>query len=134
MKQTIEDTIEGTLKDESAQTKAVTSLIEVKDKIKGSLGSDIELKTDLSIKDVCLHTAIDIMGHILSMEKKDFATAPILEKLTTLKERKSLSKERKSRREIVEVARNPDMQFMGQEQAGFVKRFLTSNKNRNIMK
>lgn len=130
---TIDESIENAIKEESAQTKAVSSLLEVKPKIKGVLGSDIELKTDLSENEVKLHTAVDIMDHILSMNKKEFSHAPLLGKLTNLKERKALSKNRKSRGEIVDVARSPDQQFINDASGGgFVKRFLTPRKEQNI--
>ncbi len=114
----LEENIDKLLNEESAQAKAVSSLIYVKKKVKGELGSDIELKTDLTEKECCIHTGVDMLQHFLAMTPTEFISAPILQNLTTLKERKLLSKDRKSRGEIVDVARNPDMNTIMQPESG----------------
>lgn len=125
-----EKSIDEIVKDETAQSKAVSSLIDVKPKKEGELGSDIELKTDLTENETKFHTVIDLMSFILSMKSTDFTSKQILDKITILKERKLLSKDRKSRQEIVEVARAPDMTVMGADTGtGAVRRFFTSHKN-----
>jgi len=128
----IDESIDQILNDKPAQTEAVQSLIRVSDKVSGTLGSDIELKTDLSPTEICLHTAVDMLAHFLAMSPDQFQKAPILEKLTTLKERKNLSKNRLSRREIVEVAKTPEMNFggMGEMGGGMVNNWFKSKKNR----
>ena len=129
---TLDDAISNIMKDETAQSQAVKSLIEVKDRQIGKLGSEIELKTDLTERDVCLHTAIDMMANILEMDKESFSKKSIIGNLTTLKERKLLSKDRKSRQEIVEVAKSPDMNMMSNEPQSMVKRWFGSKKPDNV--
>ena len=126
----IEDEVEGILKDESAQAKAVSSLIDVKDRVNNKIGSDIELKTDLDTeKEVCNHTVVDLINVALSLDDNDANSHLISEDLVTIKERKLLSKGRKSRMEIVEISRQPDMNMMGDNQnQGFMKRLFTSRK------
>lgn len=129
VKDSIEDTIDKVLKEETAQGEAVKSLITVKEREVGKLGSDIELKTDLDEKGVCLHTAVDMMSNILEMDKASFRKNCIIGNLTHLKERKLLSKDRKSRQEIVEVAKNPDMNLMQEPmQQSAVRRFFTGRR------
>ena len=90
------------------------------------------MKTDLDDNAVVIHTAVDMMNRILDMSKKDFTENIITQDLVQIKERKLLSKGRKSRREIVEVARNPDQNvFEGDQSQSFVKRMFTP-RNRNI--
>lgn len=125
---TIDESIEGLIKEENPQAEAVRTLINVRDKIKDKLGSDIELKTDLTEKDVIIHTGVDMLNRILST--KDFDKTIITEDLVQLKERKLVSKNRLSRKEIVEVARNPDMNMVDSPRESFVKRmFSPRNKN-----
>lgn len=127
MKAGLDEKLDEIIKDESAQARAVKSLIEVRPKIKNTFGSDIEVKTDLNEKDVCLHTAADMLQSFLNV--KSFKDSNIISDLVQLKERKLLSKNRKSRQEIVDVARSPDMTMMQPDNQGnFVKRLFTSRK------
>lgn len=127
----LDETLDSMLKEESAQTEAVKSLIRVKEKVLGELGTDIELKTDLTEKDICLHTSVDMLSFILDMKKGDFAKNAIIGHLTNLKERKLLSKDRKSRSEIVEVAKTPDMKMFSDMpmQQSPIKRFFMGRRN-----
>ncbi len=125
-KSSIDERIEGMLKEESAQSEAVKSLINVKEREIGKLGSEIELKTDLSDKDICVHTAVDMMSNLL---EKTFNKKSIIGDLINIKERKLLSKNRQSRREIVEVAKSPDMNMLQDPmQQSAVKRWFGSKK------
>lgn len=129
--ETLDENVENMFKEETPQSEAVKSLIRIKDKEKGKLGSDVELKTDFkNEKIVCIHTGVDILAHILSMNPHNFKSTQILEQLTTLKERKLLSLERKSRKEIVEVARTPEMSMEKEITGGFVKNLFRSRKER----
>ena len=126
----IDESIEGIIREETAQSKAVSTLIDVKKDKHGELGSDIELKTDLTADQINIHTAGDMLGLFLEMTEKKFSeSANIMRQLIKLKERKSLSKDRKSRGEIVDIARNPDMNMMGMDGGGggggMVRRFLS---------
>lgn len=130
MSKTIDDEIEHLLKEESAQTKAVISLIDVKERTIGKLGTEIELKTDLDESQVCVHTAVDMISTILEMDTKKFNNECILGNLTNLKERKLLSKNRMSRKEIVDVAKNPELKFMDEpsKRSGFVSNLFRSRR------
>ncbi len=122
-----DESLDELIKEDSAQSQAVRSLISVKDR-KAGQGSEIELKTELTKQEAALHTSAQIMGDLL--RDKKLTDLDILGKIVTLKERKNLSLDRKSRKEIVEVARTPDMPLVsGMENAGMVKRFFTSRRN-----
>ena len=126
---TLDDEINKFLQDDNAQNKAVSALIDVKDRVQGSLGSDIELKSDLSDKDICLHTAVDMLNNILTMTEAEFMTKPVLSRLTEIKERKLVSKNRQSRKEIVDVARNPDRSTINaSENSGIMKKWFAPRK------
>jgi len=125
----IDDDVEGALAEDTAQSQAVRSLIQVKEKKKDDVGSDIELKTELTEQQTCIHTQIDILNNILG--KANLTKLDILNNLIQLKERKLLSLKRKSRGEIVDVARNPDMSLMGMghpPEQNFTKRFFSSRR------
>ena len=127
----IDDEIENILRDESPTTKAVKSLIEVKDREAGKHNSEIELKTDLDSNQICIHTAVSVMNNVLEQSEKDFGKSCILGNLLEIKERKLLSKDRKSRQEIVNVARQPDMNAMNvNDSSGFVSNLFKSRKDR----
>lgn len=126
----LDENIEEILKEENPTAKAVTSLIEVRPKKKGE-DSEIELKTDLTSDEVKLHTIIDILNEVLEMDEKDFSKKCILSSLINKKERKSLSKNRLSRSEIVAVAKQPEFpnDFGGEvKKQGIIRRFFTSKK------
>lgn len=122
----IDEKLDDIIRDETAQTKAVSSLIEVKNRVKGELGSDVELKTDLTDQQTAIHTQAGMLSFIL--QKAGLTKLDIISNLVELKERKLLSLKRKSREEIVNVARTPDMQqFVGDAQS-FGKRFITPRR------
>lgn len=126
----LDEAIEGEIREKNPTAEAVTHLLSVKKRLKGEPDTDIELKTDLSENDVKIHTAVDLMASFLSMDDNQFVKTPIISELVNKKERKLLSKDRKSRQEIVDVARQPDM-FMDREEVqkqSMMKRFFTSRK------
>lgn len=129
-KDTLDENIDKILKEESATSKAVDSLITVKDRETGK-ASEVELKTDLTDDEIKLHTVLAITSDVLEMDEKTFTTKCILADVIEKKERKALSKNRKSREEIVMVARQPDIQMgdMGMpHKDNFVKRFFSSRR------
>ena len=97
----------------SPQGLAVESLINVKEQVQDSLATDIELKTDLDDSEIKLHTAVELMGSVLSLSPGELQKKNIILELVMKLERKALSKARASRTEIVEIARAPDMSFPG---------------------
>ena len=129
-KESLDENIDKLLKEENATTKAVESLITVKDRVTGK-ASEVELKTDLSDDEIKLHTVLAVTSDVLEMDEHTFKTKCILADVIEKKERKALSKDRKSREEIVMVARQPDIQMGdmgGQQKDGFVKRFFSSRR------
>lgn len=117
------------LVDKNPQADAVNSLIKVGKREKGEQDTDIELKTDLSDNDVKIHTVVDLMSSFLEMNSTQFSEKSVIANLVNKKERKLLSKDRKSREEIVMIAKNPDVNIDGAERPeGFVKRLLTSRR------
>lgn len=100
--------IEKILNEPNPQADAVNSLIKVEKRTIGDMDSDIEIKTDLSEKEVNAHVIVDLIHSLLEMAPSDFAKHSILGDLVNKRERKLLSKDRKSRTEIVEIARHPD--------------------------
>lgn len=119
------DALDGMYEEKTATAQAVESLINVSPKLRGK-DSDVELKTDLSLDQVKIHSTLDVLGKAIEMTPKEFKATCILPMVIEKLERKSLSKNRLSRQEIVNVARQPDMS-MGmdmQEQnvkKGFIK-------------
>ena len=127
--ETLEDVADNSLKEGDAQSEAVRSLLTVKERIKGDLSTDIELKTELTDAQTCLHTQGNLLGHIFELNESNFTDKNLIQELIDLKERKLVSLKRQSRREIVDVARNPDMSIQGEEHRdSFVKRFFTGKK------
>lgn len=130
-KTTLEDVADNSLKEDNAQSEAVRSLLKVDPRAKGELSTDIELKTELTDAQTCLHTQGNMLGHIFELNEKNFTDKNLIQELIDLKERKLVSLRRQSRKEIVDVARNPDMSISGEEHRdSFVKRFF-SGKNKN---
>lgn len=131
----LDDFTDQILNEESATGEAIKSLINVKDRETGK-SSEVELKTDLTDDEVKVHTVLDVLSSTLEMDEQKFSTNCILSNVIEKKERKALSKNRQSRSEIVAVARHPDMNtFMNQDlmqRQGFIKRFFTSRKNRDM--
>lgn len=128
---TVDDEIDKIMKEENATTEAVKSLINVKQRKKGE-SSDVEIKTDLSEDEVKLHTILNVLGDILEGGEKDFSNSSILLNVIEKKERKSISKGRQSRLEIVQVARQPDMFFPtnneGIGKQSMMRKFFTSRR------
>lgn len=125
-KETLEEVTDKVLKDENAQAEAVTSLLKV-DKRKQGENSDVELKTEIPNGMILnLHTSLDVVGNWL---EQTFKEKCILTELIHKRERKSISLQRKSRAEIVAVARNPDITTnQATLDEGMLKRFFTSRK------
>lgn len=124
----IDNKLEEMLTEESPTSAAVKSLINVKDRVSGK-DSEIELKTDLDIEQVNVHTIVDLCMGFLEMDEKDFKKNIVGVNLVNKKERKLLSKNRMSRAEIVQVARQPDLNMLPeQHNEGFLKRFFTSRR------
>lgn len=127
---TIDENINEILKDENPTAQAVNALIKVEDREAGK-DSDVELKTDLNEDEIKIHTVLGVLSNLIEMKPEDFTKKCILSKVIEKKERKSLSKGRKSRLEIVEVARHPDVNMMGQPTGNesFIKKFFSSKKD-----
>jgi hypothetical protein len=108
---------------------AVEHLVTVKPREKNPredhVGTEIELKTDLSNEMVMVHTAGDFIG-MLSMikDKDDFRDMNVLQILIERKERKLLSLDRKSRLEVVDVAR-PQTNGNDQQAQSFIRRMFS---------
>lgn len=119
--------------DEQPTARAIKSLIEVKDHKKGT-ASEIELKTDITEDEQKIQSVLSVISEIISNKdslKDDCILSPVIMKLQRL----ALSKNRKSRAEIVAVARQPDMSMGmmdGGQNDGFVRRLMTSRKNRGF--
>jgi hypothetical protein len=127
---TIDETTDDILRDESAQSEAIKSLITIKPHLKGE-SSEVELKTDLSGDEVKAHTIISIVSQFLEKSDFQFKDHCILNDLVNKKERKAWSKDRKSREEIVAVSRQPEFSGdMGQDvrKEGFIRRLFTPRK------
>lgn len=117
----IDEDIDQIIREETPQAKATSSLIDVKPRKKGEF-SNIELKTDLTEADVCLHTRAEMLQRI--MESSDMKM-PFLSTLVEIKERKLLSKDRKSRLEIVEIGKQPDQSLMNiHDNSGSARKFF----------
>lgn len=117
---TLDDDVEHIFREENPQAEAVKSLLNVKSRQKGQ-DSEIELKTDLDKNALCIHTAADLLAQVLDMDAKTFNSRCILGDLVNIKERKLLSKDRKSRQEIVEISKQ---QSFEEEQAKRSERFV----------
>lgn len=111
--ETIDDTVDEILSQKSPQSVAVQSLISIDKNVPGELTSDVETKTDLTADEIKLHTVVETVSSLLMSTPEQFKKRNIFGDLITKKERKSLSKDRLSRREIVEIARWPDMGLFG---------------------
>lgn len=121
---TIEDVIKESLKNKTASLLAVETLVNVRTKAKDSedFGSDVELKTDLSEREVIVHSLLDEISRILNMTPAEFKQDIVVPKMVERKERKLLSKNRKSREEVVRVAKPEDTE---QQQRGFLSRLFS---------
>ncbi len=131
LEKSIDQNINEMLKDDNPTAKAVSALIEVKGREAGK-DSEVELKTDLSADEIKIHTVLGVLSNLMEMSEEDFTKKCILSEVIEKKERNSLSKDRKSRLEIVEVARQPDVNMPLGTQSGnesFIKRFFSSKKD-----
>ena len=120
----VNDTI---IQEQNPQGEAVKALISIKKRESAEVDTDVEVKTDLSEDEIKIHTIADTISSVLEMNEKEFTEKCILSSIVNKKERKAISKLRQSRKEIVEIARQPDMN-VNQEQAqtvGFLKRMFT---------
>lgn len=127
-KKSLDEIADDIMTEQNPQADAVNALIKSEPRVSGE-PSDIELKTDLiNLDQVNLHTALDVLGNILEMAPKDFNASVILSSIIHRRERKLLSLQRRSRTEIVNVAKNPDLPQENMPQEGFLKRFFTSRK------
>ena len=127
----IDDRIDSFMQEETPSSIAVKSLIRVEKRQKGDTDTDIELKTDLTDDLVRLHSLAQIMSNVLSTDEKTFADNNIIGELVNKLERKLVSKNRMSRTEIVNVARQPDMNMTSdgmQMRDSFMKRLVTPRR------
>lgn len=129
-KKSLDDKLNTMFNDTNPQADAVNALIKVGPRAAGVMDTEIELKTDLSEDEVKLHTAVDMLSAFLEMTPTEFKKKSVISQLVNKKERKSLSKNRKSREEIVAVAKNPDtiMEQQPGVSQNFIKKFFTSQK------
>lgn len=104
---TLDEKTEAILQDENPTATAVKSLIDVKDRVKGKT-SNVELKTDLTDNEVKIHSVLAVLNDTIDNGEKEFDKSCVLGTLIERKERKALSKDRKSRQEIVSVAKQPE--------------------------
>jgi hypothetical protein len=134
LEKSIDQNINEMLKDDNPTAEAVKALIKVNKREAGQ-DSEVELKTDLSADEIKIHTVLGVLSNLIEMKPADFTKKCILSEVIDKKERKSLSKDRKSRLEIVEVARQPDVSMPLGTQSGnesFVKKFFTSRKDKPL--
>jgi hypothetical protein len=124
----IDETIDKLIREENAQAQAVKTLITAKPREDGVLGTDVETKTDLKEQQTCWHTQGGLINSALEMSPEQFGEKCILGDLIDLKERKLLSLERKSRLEIVEIAKNPEVTSDERKQENLFKKFFTPRK------
>jgi hypothetical protein len=123
MTDTLEDTIKGAMQEKNAGVIAVETLTSVKDKGIKDFGSDVEIKTELNQNECLAHALVDEISLWLNMNSNDFMNTDVLSSLIQRKERKLLSKDRKSRGEVVEVARARMTEE--NEQKTFMKRMFS---------
>lgn len=124
--ETIDDTVEKFIKQDNPQSTAVKHLVDVGEKKKDKLGSDVELKTDLDSDQIREHSKVALMARCVGMSAEQFSEADIMGDFLEIIERKSISKNRESRKEIVAVARNPDTNITeGNMKQSFWKRFFS---------
>lgn len=121
---TIEDELDKIIRDDSPTSTAVKSLVNA-----GTDSEDnVELKTDLTEEQIKIHSVLKLLHQCLSMEVDEFESKSILGKLINIVERKSWSKDRKSRQEIVAVAKQPDQMNVGGGGEGFFQKAFTPRK------
>jgi hypothetical protein len=106
----LEDTIRQSMIPEDAGVIGVKHLVTVRNREKEDFGSEVELKTDLDSEDVFIHTVCDFANWIFTMDdaNKKLEDINILGRIVEQKERKRLSLDRKSRSEVVMIAKRPE--------------------------
>ena len=107
----LEEQIRQSMMPEDAGVIGVKHLVTVRRKQIGDFGSEVELKTDLDSEDVFIHTACDVANWIFQKaenNENDLRKVNILGRIVEQKERKRLSLDRKSRAEVVAVAKRPE--------------------------
>ena len=116
----LDEEVENIFKEENPTATAVNSLVKIEN------DRDVELKTDLSGDEIKIHSVLAVVNDVLEMNEKRFTDKCVLGGLILSKERKSLSKERKSREEIVAVAKQPDMNISqsGMENANIMRKMF----------
>jgi hypothetical protein len=124
---TLDDITTQLMDEKSAQKIAVESLIKIAPRNEfEKFSSEVELKTDLTENEIISHSVLDILD-IFTKSIEKFSSKSVMAEIVNKKERKLLSKDRKSRTEIVDVAKAPmfpagEMEGMRQESA--VRRFF----------
>lgn len=129
MTDNLEDVTDELLREDNAGSEAIRSLINVAKSKKGE-DTEIELKTELTADEVKIHSLVDIFGKMLESDEKQFCSKSIFPMIVEKLERKSLSKGRQSRAEIVNVARQPDMinNEFNQQNDSALKRFFVGRR------
>lgn len=122
--------VEGIVAEKSPISRSVEILSMVKPSGAKRQGSDIELKTDFGSREQAIaHAVVDEIGRWLLTKPVNFNKLPITLKLTEVLERKFLSIERKSRGEIVTIAKSPETNVIeGEKPSGFLKRMVTPHR------
>ena len=122
----IDEKIENLVREDNPQAEAVKSLINVQERIKGKRTTDVEIKTDLSEDQIRIHSVLQALSHIIEMDAEEFNETCVLGNVIELIERKSISKNRLGRGEVVNVARNPDTNIGESDmRQSVLKRFFT---------
>lgn len=127
---TLDEQADQILKEENATAEAVKSLIQIDD----NKPHDVELKTDLTERQIITHSVLSILGDTIQAGSSKFEDIDILNEMVTKIERKSWSKNRRSRTEIVEIARQPEQRLdMGgdQRRQGFLSRLFAPRRKEN---
>jgi hypothetical protein len=131
--QDLSSLVEGMVREQSPINRSVEILSTVNPRT--SEGSEIELKTDFgNRKQAIVHSIVDEMGRWLALTPDNFNDTPVILNLTEVLERKFLSIERKSRNEIVTIAKSPDTNILNQTNTGsgggesFVKKMFSPRR------
>jgi len=126
----LDEVADKILKDDSAQKKAVEALIELKP-LQDKNHTETEIKTDFENENtVIAHTVADTINQFI-FDSKNFGKLSVLGRIVDKKERKLLSLKRRSRTEIVEVAKNPDMSINDMQSVrgeGAVRKFFAPRR------
>jgi hypothetical protein len=113
---------------------AIKSLIRVKPTERAK-DSDVELKTELEgNNEVRGHALLSTCSKVLEMSEAEFSGSIIIGQLIDKKERKAWSKNRRSRSEIVEIARQPEIprdSLVDARKEGFFRKLFTPRNRVN---